>query len=314
MMMLTYYYRTKCNKIKTKKIRDNNILVRINRNSKINIKWSIFHPKFVEENNCNIPKRCIKQREVNINLPWIVGITPTYTRMTQIADLIRLGQSLEHIENFVWILIEDSENKTISVKKVLNNLCLMYLHLNILTPSNLRKSTRKWFKPHRGVEQRNLGLNWLRNISNHDLKKAVIYFMDDDNTYSVNLFEKIRNVEDVSVWPVGHTGGCRWSGPLCDINDNFLKFHANWGLSRKFPVDMAGFGVSLKLIIEKKNVIFRQKTRYGYLENQFIIDLLSNNNVTVPKGICGHIYVWHTRTETPKKAINGELALIKANK
>ena len=36
-------------------------------------------------------------------------ITPTYPRIEQIAELVRLSQSLIHVPDIVWLLVEDSE-------------------------------------------------------------------------------------------------------------------------------------------------------------------------------------------------------------
>ena len=33
--------------------------------------------------------------------------------------------------------------------------------------------------------------------------EGVIYFADDDNTYSLDIFEEMRSTKTVSVWPVG---------------------------------------------------------------------------------------------------------------
>lgn len=38
-------------------------------------------------------------------------------------------------------------------------------------------------------------------------REGVIYFADDDNTYSLSLFEEMRATQRVSVWPVGLVGG-----------------------------------------------------------------------------------------------------------
>lgn len=47
----------------------------------------------------------------------------------------------------------------------------------------------RW-KKHRGVDQRNVGLQWLRTNLDHD-KKGVVYFGDDDNTYHLDLFKEV---------------------------------------------------------------------------------------------------------------------------
>ena len=115
------------------------------------------------------------------------------------------------------------------------------------------------------------------------LRPAVLYFGDDDNTYSLGLFETIRKVQRVSahcfkclrsthrnkraahkpsmiaygaqrsgwlhvkvgVWPVGLVGGLRWEGPVVS-GGKVTGWHSGFDTnSRAFPVDMAGFGVNL---------------------------------------------------------------------
>ena len=60
----------------------------------------------------------------------------------------------------------------------------------------------------RGMAQRNLGLKWLRNkFGNNTKTRGVVYFADDDNIYDLRLFEKIRQVRNVGIFPVAFTGG-----------------------------------------------------------------------------------------------------------
>jgi len=42
-----------------------------------------------------------------------------------------------------------------------------------------------------GVLQRNTGLSWLRANLNADYHHGVVYFADDDNTYSTELFQEV---------------------------------------------------------------------------------------------------------------------------
>lgn len=48
----------------------------------------------------------------------------------------------------------------------------------------------RW-KRHRGVEQRNLALGFLRENLQLGTHKGIVYFMDDDNTYDVRLFDEV---------------------------------------------------------------------------------------------------------------------------
>ena len=43
----------------------------------------------------------------------------------------------------------------------------------------------------KGVEQRNAGLQWLRKFCSKGHCDGVVYFADDDNTYSLQLFEMV---------------------------------------------------------------------------------------------------------------------------
>ena len=48
-----------------------------------------------------------------------------------------------------------------------------------------------------GVLQRNTGLSWLRNNLNPDYNSGVVYFADDDNTYSIELFKEVSEVDNL---------------------------------------------------------------------------------------------------------------------
>ena len=67
--------------------------------------------------------------------PWIYMITPTYARWTQKADLTRLAQTLMHVPNLHWILVEDSVQKTELVTEFLRRKrdVLKTTHLNVRT-------------------------------------------------------------------------------------------------------------------------------------------------------------------------------------
>ena len=53
-------------------------------------------------------------------LPPIYVITPTYSRPSQRAELTRVAQALSGVENVVWIVVEDSQDKTLRVTEFLS--------------------------------------------------------------------------------------------------------------------------------------------------------------------------------------------------
>ncbi|XP_023261372.1 galactosylgalactosylxylosylprotein 3-beta-glucuronosyltransferase 1-like, partial [Seriola lalandi dorsalis] len=76
--------------------------------------------------------------------PWsdflstIHVITPTYSRPVQKAELTRLANTLLHVPNLHWILVEDSQRRTTLVSRLLLETGLNYTHLNVETPRNYK--------------------------------------------------------------------------------------------------------------------------------------------------------------------------------
>ena len=132
-------------------------------------------------------------RKSNSNLPYIYAITPTYERLTQKADLTRLCQTFKHVSNFHWIIVEDANSKRDLVERFLKRCGVMYTHLAVRTKQELQRGENepRWKKA-RGVEQRNAGLSWLRENIDRKNASGVVYFVDDDNTYDLEIFEQVN--------------------------------------------------------------------------------------------------------------------------
>ena len=113
-------------------------------------------------------------------------ITPTYKRATQKVDLTKVCQALMTVKNMKWIIIEDSENKTSLVTRLLKHCPVTSVHLNHKTSEKLRKRGGN-----RGSEQRNVAIDWLRENYKVGQIQGVVYFGDDDNSYDVRLFEEV---------------------------------------------------------------------------------------------------------------------------
>ncbi|XP_060887116.1 galactosylgalactosylxylosylprotein 3-beta-glucuronosyltransferase 3 isoform X1 [Labrus mixtus] len=236
--------------------------------------------------------------------PTIFVITPTYARLVQKAELTRLSQTFLHVPQLHWIVVEDSPHKTPLVGDLLVKSGLAYTHLHMPTAKDrkLQEGDPSWLKP-RGVEQRNEGLRWLREDRRAqpggDTQQGVVYFADDDNTYSLQIFEEMRDTMRVSVWPVGLVGGMKYERPVVE-GGKVIRFHTGWRPSRPFPMDMAGFAVSLKLVLANPESCFDGEAPMGFLESSFLQGLVTMDELEPKADDCSKVLVWHTRTEKPK--------------
>jgi len=61
--------------------------------------------------------------------PRLYIITPTYRRAEQIAELTRMAQTLMHVQNLHWLVIEDAENRTQLVSDLLQRTGISHDHL-----------------------------------------------------------------------------------------------------------------------------------------------------------------------------------------
>uniref|UniRef100_A0A8C3URH7 Galactosylgalactosylxylosylprotein 3-beta-glucuronosyltransferase n=1 Tax=Catharus ustulatus TaxID=91951 RepID=A0A8C3URH7_CATUS len=235
-------------------------------------------------------------------LPTIHVVTPTYSRPVQKAELTRLANTLLHVPNLHWILVEDSQRRTPLITRLLRDTGLNYTHLNVETPRNykLRGDMRDPRIP-RGTMQRNLALRWLRETFNkNNSQPGIVYFADDDNTYSLELFEEMRSTRKVSVWPVAFVGGLRYESPKVNAAGKVYGWKTVFDPHRPFAIDMAGFAVNLRLILQRSQAYFKLRgVKGGYQESSLLRELVTLSDLEPKAANCTKILVWHTRTEKP---------------
>ncbi|KJE97456.1 galactosylgalactosylxylosylprotein 3-beta-glucuronosyltransferase 1 [Capsaspora owczarzaki ATCC 30864] len=335
-------------------------------------------------------------------LPIIYIITPTKQRAGQKADLTRFANTLRQVPALHWIVVEDAETTSPLVAGVLarSGMAGSYTHLAIST------LPAAWWLPrwknHRGVEQRNFGIEYLRGMLNNMVKtphrphvivmgqtssdrgasnnnnnnieerstpntttgsdnnnndnnnmnsnsysnsnnlvpipriqgivdtrsmtykqkraiqvqlqlqalqyagsaahavNGLIYFADDDNSYDLRVFERMRFARHLPVWPVGIVGGLWYEGPLVDPDSGSVKWHAEWRPEREFPIDMAGFAIHLRHVLSTTGDIVSRASSGGYLETDVLSNFAqSRKDVEAVADSSRGIYVWHTRTVDP---------------
>ncbi|KAG5266808.1 hypothetical protein AALO_G00236460 [Alosa alosa] len=224
-------------------------------------------------------------------LPVIYAITPTYSRAVQKAELTRLSNTFRQVPQFHWIVVEDSSPRTELVSRFLARCGVPYTHLNIFTPRRFKRTGMP-----RATEQRNNALSWLRQ--HRSLKDAgVVFFADDDNTYSLELFEEMRSTRRVAVWPVGLVGGRRYERPLVE-KGKVVGWYTGWRADRPFAIDMAGFAVNLRVILSNPRAQFKRRgAKPGMQESDFLKQITKVEDLEPKANNCTKVLVWHTRTE-----------------
>ncbi|KAJ8402726.1 hypothetical protein AAFF_G00363980 [Aldrovandia affinis] len=224
-------------------------------------------------------------------LPVIYAITPTYSRAVQKAELTRLSNTFRQVPRFHWIVVEDSNIRTELVSRFLAHSGLPYTHLHVLTPRRYKRSGMP-----RATEQRNAALDWLR--THHKPRDSgVVFFADDDNTYSLELFDEMRSTRQVSVWPVGLVGGRRYERPMVE-KGRVVGWYTGWKADRPFAIDMAGFAVNLQVVLTNPRALFKRRGSLpGMQESDFLKQITEVGELEPKAHNCTRVLVWHTRTE-----------------
>ncbi|KAL9924583.1 galactosylgalactosylxylosylprotein 3-beta-glucuronosyltransferase I-like [Glossina fuscipes fuscipes] len=265
--------------------------------------------------------RCVDQTEQSIyteneyeNPPTIYAITPTYARPEQKAELTRLSHVFMLVPNLYWIIVEDSDEKTHLVENLLARagLTLRSIQLQVKTPAAYVPPRAEPYRVQpRGVKQRNTGLSWLRSYTDPE-EHGIVYFMDDENTYSVDLFSEMSKTQPgrVSVWPVGLVGTLMVERPILnDQKTEIIGFNTVSRPERPFPIDMAAFAISKNLLFQHPEVRFSYNAHLGYQETEFLMNLTTLRELQPLSTESEDVLVWHTRTQKTK--LTGEDGLRK---
>ncbi|KAJ6819349.1 putative receptor-like protein kinase [Iris pallida] len=117
----------------------------------------------------------------------LIVVTPTYNRALQAYYLLRLAHTLRLVpQPLLWIVVETGRSASSETAGLLRGTGVMYRHLLCHNNSTDVKD--------RGVHQRNAAL---QHIERHRLD-GIVYFADDDNVYSFQLFQHLREISPVS--------------------------------------------------------------------------------------------------------------------
>ncbi|KAK7351533.1 hypothetical protein VNO77_11066 [Canavalia gladiata] len=230
----------------------------------------------------------------------LIVVTPTYGRAFQAYFLNRLGQVLRLVPPPVlWVVVEMNA-ASMETAEVLRKTGVMYRHLVCAKNSTDVKD--------RGVHQRNTALE---HIERHRLD-GIVYFADDDNVYSLELFDTLRDISRFGTWPVAMLAPSKnkaiLEGPVCNASQ-VIGWHTNEKSKRlrRFHVDMSGFAFNSTILWDPKrwrrptSIAIRQldTVKEGFQETTFIEQLVEDESQMEgsPPG-CSKILNWHLHLGT----------------
>ncbi|KAK2981725.1 hypothetical protein RJ640_005977 [Escallonia rubra] len=229
----------------------------------------------------------------------LIVVTPTYNRALQAFYLNRLGQVLRLVPPpLIWIVVEMNAASE-ETADMLRNAGVMYRHLVCVKNSTGVKD--------RGVHQRNTALE---HIERHKLD-GIVYFADDDNVYSLELFESMREIGRFGTWPVAMLAQSKnkaiLEGPVCN-GSQVIGWHTNEKskVLRRFHVDMSGFAFNSTILWDPKRwkrptsdpIRQLDSVKEGFQETTFIEQVVEDESQmeAIPQG-CIKIMNWHLHLE-----------------
>lgn len=229
----------------------------------------------------------------------LIVVTPTYNRALQAYYLNRLGQLLRLVPPpLLWIVVEMNA-ASLETADIVRKTGVMYRHL--VTKKNLTDIKD------RGVHQRNTALE---HIERHKLD-GIVYFADDDNIYSLELFESLRAISRFGTWPVAMLAQSKnkaiMEGPVCN-GSRVIGWHTNEKSKRlrRFHVDMSGFAFNSAILWDPKRwkrptsdpIRQLDTVKEGFQETTFIEQVVEDESQMegIPPG-CSRIMNWHLHLE-----------------
>ncbi|XP_059631209.1 probable beta-1,4-xylosyltransferase IRX9H [Cornus florida] len=241
----------------------------------------------------------VKERFDLVPRKQLIVVTPTYNRAIQAFYLNRLGQVLRLVPPpLVWIVVE-MNSASMETAEILRKTGVMYRHLVCPKSSTSIKD--------RGVHQTNTALE---HIERHKLD-GIVYFADDDNIYSLELFESMREISRFGTWPVAmlapNKNRAILEGPVCN-GSQVIGWHTNEKSKRlhRFHVDMSGFAFNSTILWDPKRwhrlnsdpIRQLDTVKEGFQETTFIEQVVEDESQmeAIPLG-CSSILNWHLHLE-----------------
>lgn len=102
---------------------------------------------------------------------------------------------------------------------------------------------------------------------------------------------QMRSTRKVSVWPVAFVGGLRYESPKVNAAGKVYGWKTVFDPHRPFAIDMAGFAVNLRLILQRSQAYFKLRgVKGGYQESSLLRELVTLNDLEPKAANCTKVW------------------------
>ncbi|KAI6181252.1 Galactosylgalactosylxylosylprotein 3-beta-glucuronosyltransferase [Aphelenchoides besseyi] len=211
----------------------------------------------------------------------IVVITATNRQMERLADLMRFSQTLMHIKNVRWIVVENGTTKVPAVERLLKRSRIPHEYL---TYQQNRELISSWSIRWTAVKR-------IRKNVNDYAKDSIVLFADAETSYDLRFFDSlVRRVDSIGIWPVGLVDGKNHTKAE-DAEISIAEMRSS------IPVHVSGFAIRLSLLLNAKP----QKERQCMLKKNApkvvpcILKLFNQSKIKT-MGTNQEVLIWHTES------------------
>ncbi|KAK4356575.1 hypothetical protein RND71_025546 [Anisodus tanguticus] len=237
-------------------------------------------------------------QESIVSRKLLIIVTPTEARSFQAYYLNRLAHTLKLVHPpLLWIIVE-MHSQLMETADILRRSGVMYRHLVCKNSTEVKDKS---------AHLRNMAL---KHIETHRLD-GIVYFADDSNIYSLDVFEQMRQISLFGTWVVARLAENNrkviLQGPICN-GSQVIGWHTD-GMTKSFQrfyAEISGFAFNSTVLWDPKRwnrptlEPIRQLdiVKGGVRVSTFIEQIVEDESQMEGFPIqCSRIMVWQFNTE-----------------
>ncbi|KAJ4978684.1 hypothetical protein NE237_009464 [Protea cynaroides] len=244
----------------------------------------------LEENKTTSPKEEDDDIEL-IPKKVLIIVTPTRSNDRLQGSLLRrLSTTLKLVPPpLVWIVVE-AQSDSSEVSEILRKTGVMYRHLVSQKTSTDTEAEME--------HQRNFALS---HIEYHRLS-GVVHFAELSNSYDLDFFEEIREIEVFGAWPIALVSANRQrvviEGPVCDSSQviGWNPRSSNDQSNPVAPIHISSFGFNSSVLWDperwgRPSVQDNSQNPMKFIQQAVLED--ETKLKAIPEGDCSKIMLWN---------------------